>query len=140
MSEENHFRCEGCDDPCDIRFKGTDEEPVNCPFEHCDKGNWKRVAVESTKGDIMHVPVIHEKKSEVAEKPRVWEYEMSVQGLRLEINAVDSKTGERIALLFLVEDGILRSVGRTENCLLEEDGYTGQGLQFDSNGAMMIKP
>lgn len=146
MSEKPSFECRGCRKPCFLQVGFDDKDnrvnPEHCPFRvlGADESKWKRVE-QSTEGDSMkHVPVIHEKKSEVEEKPRVWEYEMVVQGGQLEVNAVDAKTGELIArLVRIAQDGMLHSVGRAENCLLDGDEYTTQGLQFDSFEAIAVK-
>ena len=104
---DNHFRCSECETPCDLYFDGTDEEPVHCSFDGVGKQNWKRVE-QSTEGEIMkHVPVIYEKSKVVVGKK--WEYALEVAGGCLNINAVDSKTGIRVAFLYeVVCTGLLR--------------------------------
>ena len=133
---DNHFRCSECETPCDLYFDGTDEEPVNCSFQSVGRQNWKRVE-QSPKGEIMkHVPVIHEKKSEAAENK--WEYAMEVAGGCLNINAVDSKTGRRVAFLYeVVSTGELRAVSSART-VLGSLGYSAQGLQFESDGRAKV--
>ena len=137
------FECDGCHDgaPCKAEFKTYCPDmcrpPENCLYNEEDEDyepNWKRVELEQEQGDAMHVPVIHEKKSEEEKR---WEYSLAVNDGLLSVAAVDSKTGRHVAHLFYISrSGVLKLSTCVEQTILGE-GYTLQGLSVDPNGRVI---
>ena len=135
--ESNKFQCSSCCELCTLEFGSSDWGPHRCPVDSVadSKCSWERVEVEqSTEGDSMHVPVIHESKTVAAEPEKKWEYGMRKVDGYVEINAVDSQTGSFVAFLYRTgPEGELRLANRVLYAL-ELYGYTSQGLKFDDFG------
>jgi hypothetical protein len=131
-----NYKCSKCAGiPCEISGVHHIRKPDGCPLKG-NSPNWKQVEAEQPKGDIMHVPVIHE-KGEAEEKK--WEYRARVYMDYFELDAVDSKTGEHVAAILQITPQGTLTICHNANGKLQKDGYEGQELQFDEEGRIKVQ-